>query len=185
MTVLYEGRRLDDLWLIAVEVENSGNLPILPADYERPLKITFEGGTEVLRADLAGTTPAGIDMVPSVAGGEVELEPVLLNPGDSVSFSVLFAGRGRAPSLEGRVVGVGQVEEKPKGKRPPTGLVVTGSLLALLSAGFLAFVVIEAIELMRFGEVLQVAAMLGSLWVFMLLFALFDGYLRSLRDRKT
>ncbi len=185
LTVLYEGRRIEDLWLVTVEVENSGNLPILPTDYERPLKITFEAGAEVLRADVTGTTPAGIDAVPSVAGGEVKLEPVLLNPGDLASLSVLFTGTGQAPSVEGRVVGVGQVEEKAKGKRPPARLLITGSLLALLCLGFLAFGVIEALEVMRFEEVLKIAGMLGSLWVFMLLFALFNVYLRSVRDRKT
>lgn len=148
LTVLYEGRRVDDLWLVAVEVENSGNLPILPADYERPLKIIFEAGAEALRAAVAGITPAGIDAVPSVAGGEVKLESVLLNPGDSASLSVLFTGRGRAPSMEGSFVGVGQVEEKVK--RPPARLLITDPLLALLCVGFLVFGVIEALEVMRF-----------------------------------
>ena len=48
LSVLYEGRRVDDLWLVTIEIESAGNLPILPTDYEHPLRITLRGGAGVL-----------------------------------------------------------------------------------------------------------------------------------------
>src|SRR5437868_10774181 len=58
--VLFNGKRIDDARLVVLRLWNSGNAPILSADFDRPIKFDFGEKAEILDAAILETTPESI-----------------------------------------------------------------------------------------------------------------------------
>jgi len=80
--ISYDGRFVDNLSLIEIRLENSGNQPIPSSSYERPIKFQFAQGAEILQASVIESIPDDIDLVINVdltQKHEATIEPILFN----------------------------------------------------------------------------------------------------------
>jgi len=111
VVIAFRGALVRDVHLVMVELVNSGNQPIVPDDYHRPLRIDLGEGSRVLSVDVAESKPEGIGASPSLAEsrGAVEINPVLLNPGDSLRLKMLVSQFSGSVDVSGRVVGVKEI----------------------------------------------------------------------------
>lgn len=106
--ILFEGKLVQDVHLAMVKIINSGNMPIVPADYVRPVSLNFGEEAQILATDVIETNPDNLHVSWSVESTKVELVPLLLNGGDSITFKVLVSQSGEI-SVDGRIVGVKEI----------------------------------------------------------------------------
>jgi hypothetical protein len=116
--ISFDGKKVSDAHMLIVKVRNSGNVPVLPSDYERSIQFGFGGQTQVMSAEMVETNPSGIDADVSVLSNSVTLRPVLLNAGDAITVRVLLAQYDGSFDVTGRIVGVREIGKTRI--RPPT-----------------------------------------------------------------
>lgn len=117
--------------LSVIQVSNDGNKPIPSADYEGPLEVRFGEGTKVIRAEVTATSPRDIEAKLSSEALIVRIEPLLLNPDDSVTLSLLTSGKPPTFQPRARVAGVSTIKlSDGTAKTPPSRI----ALLALLAS---------------------------------------------------
>jgi hypothetical protein len=105
LTVSYHNVIARDPYFLSAQVANTGNVPIERRDIDTPLSLTFARG-KVLRAEITTRVPGGIDADITQSGNVLILRHGLLNPGDSISFNVIFDGLPTYPSASVRISGI-------------------------------------------------------------------------------
>jgi amino acid transporter len=93
-----------------VRIANSGNAPVVAADYESPIRLSLGSDARIFTADVVEAKPANLTVSPTIEGADVVVSPVLLNPGDSVTLQMLAQSEG-GMTVGARIVGVSQIED--------------------------------------------------------------------------
>jgi hypothetical protein len=88
--VMYDDQPIEGLEGVTIKVKNTGTEEVKRTDYDRPVTIDFGEHAQILSAEIAETWPKAIGATVSVKEGSSQLAPILLNPGDSVTISVLL-----------------------------------------------------------------------------------------------
>ena len=96
-----------DIFEVLLDVQNSGNVPIASADFERPLNLIFDSKS-VLFTEVLEEKPEDLGTSVSTWSNRVRLAPMLLNAGDTVGLEIWVHGYGGVRT-EGRVVGVERI----------------------------------------------------------------------------
>jgi hypothetical protein len=136
--VYYRGSKATQVYLSQVKVLNSGNQPITEDDFSRPLTFSFSPN-QVAEASVIGSTPESLPItLAQSAPHEIQMNPALLNPGDSASIRFIVLGNSSGfyePKVAGRIVGVKQIGVS----RPavPTTSILTGIRLQEVLLWFL------------------------------------------------
>lgn len=86
LQILYQGEPIKNLVLVDVKLENTGNQPVKSAEYESSLDFVFPDKTEVLSAETLETRPLTIKPKMSATDNRAQLQPLLLNPTDRMTF---------------------------------------------------------------------------------------------------
>lgn len=107
----YEGKLVANVYLLDVMIRNSGNRPILPADFVQPIRFTFPEPSEIAQLSVLDQSPRSVQLTPTIGKRDVTILPALLNPGDAVTFRMLVANLAvnatQSPfTIGGRIVGV-------------------------------------------------------------------------------
>lgn len=103
--ILYDKKSIDNIFLFIVKIINSGTVPIVRSDFETPINIEFAEKGKVLEADVINVSPKNlaVDIKNSKSG--VSIQPLLLNPGDSITVKILLTNYTDAV-ISGRIAGV-------------------------------------------------------------------------------
>lgn len=96
--------------LLSARLENIGNLPIESRDIDKPLSLTFSDA-KILNVEITNKNPPDIDASKSHTQQVATISHKLLNPGDSISFDVLFDGKPEFPKTSIRVSGILKITE--------------------------------------------------------------------------
>lgn len=75
-----------------IRLVNSGRLPIVRTDFERSIKIGVNRGY-IFEAKISDRQPSSLEPESTFNNREITLEPLLLNPGDEITFEVKYADR--------------------------------------------------------------------------------------------
>jgi hypothetical protein len=110
LQVLPEDAQVRAVDLVFVRLANTGNVPVLPTDYEREVRFAFGDAATVLTAEVVETNPDDIEASVRPIGGTIVLEPLLLNGGDFVTIKALVSQSDALVVPHGRVVGVKHIE---------------------------------------------------------------------------
>jgi hypothetical protein len=106
--IRYRGVPVPEVHFIAIRLVNSGNAPILPQDFVRPVTFTFGDSAKVLSVEVTNQTPGSLGATVAVDDlGRMVVAPTLLNAGWAMTFHVL-ASAGRV-EVDGQVVGVSRI----------------------------------------------------------------------------
>jgi hypothetical protein len=133
--IVFDDTSVSDAHMVVIRVLNSGNVPIIPSDYVRPVKFDFGEIAQILSAEVMETSPDNIEAC--IDPETLELMPVLLNSSDSIMLKILLARFDGTINMDGRIVGVKQIRTATKRSLPIAamliGITVTmaGLLLAL------------------------------------------------------
>lgn len=114
LQVLFDGKPVQDVQLIIVEIINSGNVAIKSTDYERPINLDFGENAHILTAEVTETTPDNLDVSINIEGTKVLLNPTLMNGKDSITIKTIVGQFNDQITVEGRIVGVKEVQKSTK-----------------------------------------------------------------------
>lgn len=97
----YQGRELDNLVQTLISVNYTGQETIQPEEWLAPLKISLTDNAPILFAQVHRTDPGSLrsDLSLTYDSSGIQIEPLLLNPDDSIQILFLRGG-GRAAQLE-------------------------------------------------------------------------------------
>lgn len=115
MQVTVNNQVVSNAMLYHVTVKNSGNQPIVESDYARPLAFSFNPQDRIIELGVTKSAPANIGLViKPTSSYQATVEPVLLNPGDTVDINFIVAIANDDPAaghlqISGRIVGVKEV----------------------------------------------------------------------------
>lgn len=160
LEVSIAGARVNMPWLVSARLENSGDQPVESKDVEAFPTLQFRDA-KIVSAEIINKSDAGVFARMAISGDTVSIEHKLLNPGDWISFDVLFDGEPNLPpQLSMRVTGV----SKPKqtvisagGKETHLALFEIPKPLFLI---FLIFSTLIPVFLLGFGGYLGFAGVM-------------------------
>lgn len=109
LQVVLDGVRIESPYLSTLQLINDGTKPIAASDFEAPFEIWINKDRQFVRARILSTQPTGIPGSLVSEKGIVKLQPLLLNPEDSISFALLTSGGQPVFEPHARVAGVQKV----------------------------------------------------------------------------
>ncbi|MGO9481167.1 MAG: hypothetical protein ACLP05_05240 [Candidatus Kryptoniota bacterium] len=116
LEILYEGKPVQDVHLLLVRIVNTGNLPILPNDYERPIRLEVGGKAQLLSCEVYDTSPKSLRVSPIIEGNNVNLPAIMLNGGDAIVLKLIVSNPSGGLQVDGRIVGVREITEFKEGQ---------------------------------------------------------------------
>lgn len=122
--IVVAGRVLRAPHVMVLTIRNVGNEEVCADDFERPLRVHLPGVDLVdcrVRSDVADLSVK----VAELEGGGIEIEPLLLNPGEGFALTALLDGQADKPRVEARVAGTKVCDETRDG---PVSMAVLDAL---------------------------------------------------------
>jgi hypothetical protein len=95
---------------LLVQFENTGNMPIVSADFERPVKVILNDGAKILTADIARFSPKSLTVGVQQEGTSITLLPALLNSRDRFTLRIVAADFAGDIAVDGRIAGVANIK---------------------------------------------------------------------------
>lgn len=100
-----DGREIKDLHLTIYGLKNSGGLAVPASDFARALSLQF-APEQVISAQISSQVPHNLGAKLVVTDASVQIEPLLLNPGDQILIQVLCSPGLPTGQMDGRIIGV-------------------------------------------------------------------------------
>lgn len=135
VVVSFDGERVENIQLLVLGIKNSGDKPILAADFERVFSVGFGLGSRVLSADVTKQFPSDLAASIRTIENRVQLSPLLLNPGDYVVVKVLLSADKLDVVSDCRIVGISRPVPLNEGLRLRPGAIRSLGLKILLFGG--------------------------------------------------
>ncbi len=110
LQVAVDGVPLKSPYLTVLELSNDGDKPIPSADFEAPLEIRLADGSTLARAQVTETKPKDIEASLSSDAKVLKMKPILLNPKDVITISVLTSGKKPEFLVRARISGISDVQ---------------------------------------------------------------------------
>jgi len=148
-----DGNPVKEVTLVVFKVSNTGSTAVDDKDYKEPLTFTFSI-RKVISSEIVETEPEDlIDepsrkiFIPLPTPGEdfVEFPKFLLNPKQSVTFSVLLDGAKDEISKKGRIIDGNIIKSNPNAELSPR-LAIVICLIAIVVIGALLSIVVNLIQ---------------------------------------
>lgn len=187
LQVSIDGTAIESPFLSVMQISNNGKKPIPASDFEGNLEVRSPSDAKVIRAEVTAASPRDIDAKITWDSGSVRIAPLLLNPDDSITISVLTSGNRPMFTPRARVAGVHVVKlSDGTTKVTPWSKAILGLVLAVLlftisSITETTFLGGEQVVYIRKRAALLMMTISGSLGVgaFFLFFQAsgFEGYL--------
>lgn len=112
LKIVYENVPVQDVHLLVMKIENSGNVPITSSDFEEPLTFSFGETTQILSAETTDVVPRTLKPIISIKdSNKIILEPTLLNGKDNFVVKLLLAQYNKYILPEARIIGVGEIRK--------------------------------------------------------------------------
>ena len=92
LEVLYDGKKVEALNRVVIQIENTGRTPITSADVIKPIELEFHD-SEIIEAKIATLYPRNLDFsLNMTAANKAVANFSLLNPKDKVTINLLLLG---------------------------------------------------------------------------------------------
>ncbi|VVP27462.1 hypothetical protein PS858_04138 [Pseudomonas fluorescens] len=109
LQIFLNGKKIESPYLSSFELINTGSKPVLSADFESPIEILPTGGAKLVSAQVTTTVPDNIPVKISFDDQRIAIAPILLNPKDTVSFSVITSGEQPFFEPRARIAGINSI----------------------------------------------------------------------------
>lgn len=149
LQISIDGTTLDQPSISVVEVLNDGSKPVPASDYEGPIELTLGSRSKLVRVQVTETLPPDIKPKFTTDESRMLISPMLLNPGDTIRFSILSAQAQPDFAIRARIAGVNEVNIENKAN-PSKFSMRTG--LSIFTAVALFYVYIFSAILMLRGR---------------------------------
>lgn len=109
LEVTMNGKRLTSPHLAVIKLEHQGTRPITTPEFEVPLELRVNDGVELVQVQVVEKLPSELEPKVTTTSTSVVLQPLLLNPGDEITLSVLTSGTKPKFAAKGRIAGVSSI----------------------------------------------------------------------------
>lgn len=148
LKISLDGKEIENPVLSVLELINNGSKPIPSADFESPISLMIDSGAHIIKARVIEATPKDLNVTLDTTSSAIKISPMLLNPGDKISLSVLTAGPDGVQFFpQSRIAGISKINYQNQTERRPRWIV----------GGFFVFVGV-------IGIVLYFLAALALIW---------------------
>lgn len=106
MEVIFNGERISKPYLSELRISNDSRKPIPASDFESPIEIRTASSTKIHSARLKSSESNEIDAKVVFDSSSVRVNPILLNPGEGFSISIVTSGGMPEFSTRARIAGV-------------------------------------------------------------------------------
>lgn len=130
LQITLDSAPLDRPYLTVVELSNDGSKPIPSSEFEGAIELRLAGDAKVVRAQLVSTNPKSLEVKINANGQSVAIAPLLLNPEDKMTISVLTSGGQPSFMPRARIAGVSEIKFDDSQGKPPTWKLSTLALIA-------------------------------------------------------
>lgn len=143
LKVLFNDSEVEEPAITIFRVRNSGNVPILANDFERPMAYGFPGAKRLLSAEIQSSQPASLQPYLELPDIVIEFPAVtvnklLLNPGDSFDVLVVLDGLPENVTAYGRIAGVKDIRlARSASQSRPTLTTAWLMLISLIGFGWI------------------------------------------------
>jgi hypothetical protein len=110
LKIFYDEKPVSQLYLSLIRIVNSGNVPILASDFTRTLTLSLAEETQIVSAEIIERHPKLLEATVGYRGNEATVNVMLLNGGDSLTVKILSSGARSMVTVDGRIVGVGEIK---------------------------------------------------------------------------
>jgi hypothetical protein len=145
LQISYQGKPVNDLYLITVKFMNSGNTEIRPEDYSRKIILSFGEHSEILSNKILEQEPNNLDVKINHDKSQEALliDPVLLNKKDCFTVQSLVTGF-QSIKLNGRIAGVAKIREVTALKIDSENITILSGLITASAALLGSFLTVNA-----------------------------------------
>ena len=109
LQVLFEGNPTNDISLLVIKITNTGNKAITATDYETPIKFHTGNDSKILSAAITSVNPSNLNISLVVDEIDFLIQPILLNPKDSIEIKCLVSDYSDSLKVEARIAGVTKI----------------------------------------------------------------------------
>lgn len=110
LQITLDSAPLDRPYLTVVELLNDGLKPIPSSEFEGPVEVRLSGVTKVVRAQLVSSKPKSLEAELTFTENSVAVAPLLLNPEDKLTISILTSGGIPSFSPRARIAGIAEIK---------------------------------------------------------------------------
>lgn len=114
MEIFFSGEKVESPYLSTLEVINDGARPIASSDFETPIQVSVQKDAAIVQTQIEATHPQDLPRTLELAGASAVIHPLLLNPGDSISISLITSGNAPEFVVRGRIAGVAAIAFNPR-----------------------------------------------------------------------
>lgn len=107
--VLFNEKPVENLHLIVVRLHNTGNIPVVRTDFDQPITITFQDGSEIISAEVLSEESLDVMAEVTISQNEIAIEPALINGGESIKIKAIINNYREGVIVSARIVGVNQI----------------------------------------------------------------------------
>jgi hypothetical protein len=122
VSVTFDQRPVTNIRLVVVGLKNSGDRPILAADFERPLSVHFGAQARLLSVSVIKQSPTNLHAGVEIDGNKLTLTPMLFNSGDHIVIQALVEAPELAIVADTRIVDIPSLVPLNTGLRMPTNV---------------------------------------------------------------
>jgi hypothetical protein len=116
LRILFDDQPITAASFVGVIITNSGNIPIVVADFHEDMHVTFDKGelltTALFQSEPKNVRPHWKSTHDSEGKATIIVEPLLLNPGDKFSLIALVNDFGGGLRCHARIAGISKIEHK-------------------------------------------------------------------------
>jgi hypothetical protein len=183
LQILFDSKPIRDAYLMLIKLANAGNLPIMPADFERPLSIDLGEKANVLTVDVLKKDPENLAPRTKIDNHVIVIEPLLLNGGDSFTLKTIVSQYSSGKiEINGRIAGVRGIRGASE-SRWPFAFMSIGVLLFILGLG-ITFANIEPVTIKPVKPADYLALAIAGFGEGLMFLGMFrKGKLRQFRQR--
>ena len=164
IAITYQGEEIDNPWVAIIRFRNSRIRPIKKTDYNSPINIDFGDDAHAVSVSFMDVSENGPVLSGSPRGGNVEIEPVLLNRNEQFSVKVIVSNPANPPTVSGRITDV----RIKKRWSPKYFKYLLGGSLLLLGLGTLVIILDSGSDLITLASRVTVLAWGGTVIVLLI-----------------
>jgi len=110
LQVLLDDNPIDDLYLLIIRYQNSGNVSLVTEDFDSDIIMDLNEKAQIISNEIIETIPDDLEYTIRGGGNQLRLTPKLFNEGDSITVKVLISDFENILRVHGRIVGVSQIK---------------------------------------------------------------------------
>ncbi len=104
LQITFEGKPVQQFYLVIIRLLNAGNTPITTPDFASPVQVSFGNDAEILTAEIQKKQPQDLLTSFAIEGNKIVLSRDLLNKGEGITLKALIT-KFEKVSVSGRITG--------------------------------------------------------------------------------